>query len=221
MASTDPYADTIVAPVSAENAPAKDWQIPYPATTWVWCQSEVFLAWHPDLSKEVVIKLSRSQSLSSADSKRRFEVEAVALANLDHPHLIRVYDRDCSRIGPTWSWILYAAERWTSGCETKAPRPTKSRFCSTNSRAVWRQRIVKASSPGYQTGQYPGRRQGEPRLIDFGLARRNDMWDGEAGTDLGIVGTMQVMSPEQASGRLGQLSSHADVFSLGASCISL
>src|SRR5262249_35566371 len=57
---------------------------------------------------------------------------------------------------------------------------------------------------------------GQPRLIDFGLARLRDAWAGEekdAGT---ISGTPSYMAPEQARGESDRLDQRSDEFALGA-----
>ena len=56
---------------------------------------------------------------------------------------------------------------------------------------------------------------GQPRIVDFGLARR--VADTEGVTVSGdVLGTPSYMSPEQARGQSKQLTGSADVYSLGA-----
>jgi WD40 repeat protein len=54
-----------------------------------------------------------------------------------------------------------------------------------------------------------------PHVTDFGLAKRIED-DGSLSASGAIVGTPQYMSPEQASGRKGSLTTAADVYGLGA-----
>ena len=63
--------------------------------------------------------------------------------------------------------------------------------------------------------------RGEPRLLDFGLAKAIDpMSQGAADLTLSepgqIIGTLAFMPPEQSRGQYDQLSVRTDVYSLGA-----
>ena len=56
---------------------------------------------------------------------------------------------------------------------------------------------------------------GQPRITDFGLAKRLE--DGGGQTTTGrIMGTPSYMSPEQAAGKTEQIGPQTDVYSLGA-----
>ncbi len=52
----------------------------------------VYLAYDPQLRRQVALKVPRAESLISDDLRRRFLREAEAAARLNHPHLITVYD---------------------------------------------------------------------------------------------------------------------------------
>jgi formylglycine-generating enzyme required for sulfatase activity len=52
----------------------------------------VFLAFDPELQREVALKIPRAQGLVSPEAQERFRREAVAGAGLDHPNLVPVYD---------------------------------------------------------------------------------------------------------------------------------
>src|SRR2546427_10497222 len=56
---------------------------------------------------------------------------------------------------------------------------------------------------------------GEPHVSDFGLARRLEA-DSSLTLTGAVLGTPDYMAPEQAEGRTKQLTTAADVWSLGA-----
>jgi hypothetical protein len=57
--------------------------------------------------------------------------------------------------------------------------------------------------------------RGEPRLIDFGLARERSPLDPNEPEGNQIAGTLLYMSPEQAAGDLSKVGAASDVFGLG------
>jgi serine/threonine-protein kinase len=57
--------------------------------------------------------------------------------------------------------------------------------------------------------------RGEPKIADFGLAKWGE-GDGTNERTGDIVGTPSYMAPEQAAGRVNELTAAADVYSLGA-----
>ncbi len=56
---------------------------------------------------------------------------------------------------------------------------------------------------------------GEPRVTDFGLARRMDSDSGMTKTGA-VMGTPSYMPPEQAAGKTSEVGPWSDVYSLGA-----
>jgi len=52
----------------------------------------VYLAYDPQLNRQVALKVPRLEALTSRDMRRRFLLEAEAAARLNHPHLVSIYD---------------------------------------------------------------------------------------------------------------------------------
>ena len=68
-----------------------------------------------------------------------------------------------------------------------------------------------------EAGQHSGRRIGQPKILDFGVARLTDS-DAQATrqTDIGeLVGTLAYMSPEQVLADPLELDKRSDVYALG------
>ena len=63
-------------------------------------QAEVFRVVHPQFRQERVLKLAKSPV--GHDGRSEIIEEGKILAELEHPHLVRVYDLDFLGIGPTW-----------------------------------------------------------------------------------------------------------------------
>ncbi len=52
----------------------------------------VFLAYDPRLNRELALKIPREATLFSSELRERFQQEARVAANLDHPHIVQVYE---------------------------------------------------------------------------------------------------------------------------------
>src|SRR5262249_22557463 len=52
----------------------------------------VFLAYDPQLDREVALKVPRPEALTTPELRQRFEREARAAAGLDHPNLMPVFE---------------------------------------------------------------------------------------------------------------------------------
>src|SRR5207302_6469474 len=52
----------------------------------------VFLAFDPQLGREVALKIPRAEAFLTAELRSRFQYEARIAAGLDHPHIVPVYD---------------------------------------------------------------------------------------------------------------------------------
>jgi serine/threonine protein kinase len=69
----------------------------------------VFLAFDPQLGREVALKVPRPGALVTAELRQRFVREARAAAGLDHPNLVAVYE--AGEVGP----ICYIASAYCAG----------------------------------------------------------------------------------------------------------
>jgi hypothetical protein len=158
--------------------------------------------------------------------RRRFEVEAEAVARLAHPHIVRIFAAG-EEAGRPW----LAMEHVEGGSlESRLSRAAEdprdaARLVLLLARAVHaahRAGIVHRDLKPANVLLAPAADEpalncawGCPKLADFGLARRLDVSADLTGTGA-ILGTLAYMAPEQAGGRPEEAGPAADVYSLGA-----
>ena len=209
-------------------------------------QGVVYLAEEEALSRPVALKVFTPGRLASREARVRFRREAEAASRLDHPNVCAVYG-----FGED-EGLLYMAMRyvegetlgdWLADLRSRAgPARGKDRGSDSGSSGttnaeisqalVLVEKIARALHAAHELGLIhrdvkPGNimltLEGEPVILDFGLAR-DETSDDTVLTQTGaIVGTPAYMSPEQVAGR-DSLDRRTDVYALGVilyECLTL
>jgi len=176
----------------------------------------VFKARQKRLDRIVALKMIISGDLAGAEEVQRFKAEAEAVAQLDHPHIVPVFDvgeingRNYLTMGFVEGQSL--KQRLSEG--PLSPRES-AEMMATVAAAIQHAHEQQIIHRDLKPANILLDQSGQPRVTDFGLAKR-------AGRDSGLTATGQVMGtpsympPEQASGRASGVGPLADVYSLGA-----
>jgi serine/threonine protein kinase len=196
----------------------------------------VYKARQRSLSRIVALKMVREAHLATAEDRLRFQTEAEAAARLQHPNIVTVHEVGTTD-GQAYFCMEYVDGRTLAqhiAAEGPMPPRTAARLVAVIARAVQHahehgilHRDLKPSNVVLSTvhgprstedsshsGQRTVDRGLEPKVTDFGLAKRID--EAASLTRTGaVIGTPSYMAPEQASGRK-DLTPAADVYSLGA-----
>jgi eukaryotic-like serine/threonine-protein kinase len=179
----------------------------------------VYRARQDKLNRFVALKLIRDSSLAGPADLRRFRAEAEAVAQLDHPHIVPIYEIGQIDDQPYFSMRLIAGGNLTD----HIPRLQQD----SRAAAVLIAKVARAVHYAHQRTILhrdikPSNilldEIGEPYVTDFGLAKRiGPDIGGTAATVPGMVmGTPAYMPPEQARGDARSVTTAADVYSLGA-----
>ena len=171
-----------------------------------------------ELHQQVAIKFLHTGGLPGREPLRRFTEERRILATLNHPNIAHLIDGGTTSDGRSFLALEYVqGERIDRWCE-RHELPLRERVvlflkvCSAVHYAHQRLVIHRDLKPG----NILVTDEGEPKLLDFGIARLLDHVGGVAATrtqtDMRTL-TLAYASPEQLHGR--PLGTGADVWSLG------
>jgi serine/threonine-protein kinase len=174
----------------------------------------VYRAVQVKADRPVALKMLISGELASSEEVERFKAEARAIAALDHPNIVSIYDVGEYAGRPFFSMKLYEsgslADRIAHG-----PLPSQEAALTvrTVAEAIHHAHLHQIIHRDLKPGNILLDRAGKPCVTDFGLAMRLDGKDPRtlSGT---VLGTPGYMAPEQALGK--PATAATDVYGLGA-----
>ncbi|MGZ4822166.1 MAG: protein kinase domain-containing protein [Terriglobales bacterium] len=189
---------------------------------------EVYRARDTRLDREVAIKVLLQSFATDADRLRRFEQEARAVAALNHPNILGVYDIGQHRGSP------YMVSELLDG---ETLREKMQEGAMGQRRAIeYASQIAEGLAAAHDKGIVHRdlkpenvfvTRDGRVKILDFGLAKLARTETGRATAGEGatatvpahttpglVLGTAGYMSPEQVRGK--EVDARTDIFAFGA-----
>jgi tRNA A-37 threonylcarbamoyl transferase component Bud32 len=199
----------------------------------------VYLAYDPELGRRVALKVIERGTVLTRNERTWILNEARALARLEHPGLVRVYEageaETCDFVameylpGPSLAEVIAALARQRSAAAGDAPQAGEAEILATrlsafSARIECLSAIAGALAYCHDHGVLhrdvkPANvlfdAEGKPRLIDFGLAHQHDA-EEDTKLDLtqNLVGTAPYVAPEQVEHDRAGADPKSDQFSL-------
>jgi WD40 repeat protein/tRNA A-37 threonylcarbamoyl transferase component Bud32 len=176
----------------------------------------VYEARQVSLNRPVALKMVRAGVLAGDDELRRFQNEAEAIALLDHTGIVPIYEvgeHDGQRY---FSMKLVSGSSLADRLAAYRDKPrAASMLLADVAEAVHHAHMRGILHRDLKPANILTDERGSPQVTDFGLAKSVDA--GVEITASGVIlGTPAYMSPEQAAGRRGTITTATDVYGLGS-----
>lgn len=175
----------------------------------------VYKAKQKGLNRLVALKMILHADHASEDERQRFHREAQAIALLDHPNIVQIYDIGEHDGKPFFSLELVQGGSLEGRLEGTPLTPTKAaQLVETLAKAM----SVAHGNDIIHRDLKPANvlltEDGTPKITDFGLAK--NLEEASKTQSGAIMGTPSYMAPEQAEGQSQQAGPLIDVYALGA-----
>jgi serine/threonine protein kinase len=237
-AKTEPTAETVIAPVQAHTSAGHDFLAPPQTPDEIGRLGPyrilkliakggmgfVFQAEDSRLGRMCALKTMLPEIARLPQMKERFLREARAAAQLEHDHIIPIYQVDEVRGVPYIAMPFLRGASLEDWFKQKKKEHPGSPLTEAQILKVGRE-IARGLAAAHKKGLVhrdikpaniwlDATAGGRVRILDFGLARLSDNTNDPNLTQSGtIIGTPAYMAPEQALGK--KIDGRADLFSLG------
>ncbi len=233
--------DFLKAEESGPPAPPGERVGPYRITSLIGAggQGMVHEAVDSRLGRRVALKVLPPALLRSGSARTRFRREAELLSRLDHPGIATVFEAGEADGVPFLAMRLLEGESLARRIARERERSSAGSMARTTDRKTLEEilliieKTARALHEAHEIGVVHRdvkpenvliTPEGEPVLIDFGLARDLDS-DSESLTRSGdVLGTPVYMAPEQIRGEVRAIEARSDVYALGVvlyECVAL
>jgi peroxiredoxin/tRNA A-37 threonylcarbamoyl transferase component Bud32 len=168
------------------------------------------------LNRVVALKMILAGAHAGTKEQERFRSEAEAVAKLQHPNIVQIYEVSESEGRPYFSLEYVDGGSLAQQLDGTPQAARKSaELVAAVARAMDAAHKQNVVHRDLKPANVLLTRDGKPKVTDFGLAKHMDSEQGQTRTGA-ILGTPSYMAPEQAAGRNREIGPAADVYALGA-----
>ncbi len=176
----------------------------------------VYKARHRRLNRPVALKMIKGAAGDRSVVRDRFEAEARAVASIDHPNIVKIFEIGEHDGQPYFSLEFLGGGNLARKLAAKPqPAAEAARIVEVLARAVsvaHQQRIIHRD---LKPANVLLGVDGTLKISDFGLVKQLEDESGQTMSGV-ILGTPCYMAPEQARGELRNIGPAADQYALGA-----
>ena len=180
----------------------------------------VYKATQLSLKRAVALKVMlRVPGQVVPGERERFMREAKVIAALNHPHIVGVIDAEWDE-DLCWFTMELVAGQDLKACLRSGTFPMRkgAEVVAKTARAMdfaHKKGVIHRDIKPQNI--MIAEESGEPKVLDFGLAKNVDQHQLEQLTQMGaFLGTPAYMAPEQAGGDPNRIDARADIYALGA-----
>jgi hypothetical protein len=176
----------------------------------------VYHARQTRLKRLVALKMILAGAHAGPKELERFRLEAEAIARLQHPNVVQIYDVSEHEGKPYFS-LEFVDGGSLHNTLTGTPLPAReaARLVETLARAMQAAHQLGVIHRDLKPANVLLTKAGTPKITDFGLAKLLGQDSGQSHTGQ-IMGTPSYMAPEQAAGNVKIIGAAADIYALGA-----
>ena len=170
--------------------------------------------------RRVAVKVVRGGEFVDEYHVKLFQREVQTLARLKHPAIAAIYDAGCTGDGQHFfAMELVQGVRLDEYVRAgELPRREYLKMFQRVCEAIHYAHLRGVIHRDLKPSNILIDAEGNPKILDFGLARIGEPGDGMtiSGTEIGqIRGTLPYMSPEEARGNPDEIDVRSDVYALG------